>query len=158
MYLRTCGNPQLTKRLDPQTPNPHRATFAEGSQMERKKVRKFMDSRFAELLCGLPTFSEDLFFSPPAIWTCKVLTSPPSAVWICSVCLSFSLLPHQLDVQGLLIYTASSVANGHAGCIPLRHQQLSRAGCHSTFVMFSLKALTDHFGGGSRVVSFDPYS
>ncbi len=22
----------------------------------------------------------------------------------------------------------------------------------------SLKALTDHFGGGSRVVSFDPYS
>jgi hypothetical protein len=37
-------------------PNPQNATFAEGPQIFKQIVRKFVDLPFAELICGLPTF------------------------------------------------------------------------------------------------------
>jgi hypothetical protein len=45
------------KTYGPQIANPQNAAFAEGPQISKKIiVRKFADLRFAELICGPPSF------------------------------------------------------------------------------------------------------
>jgi hypothetical protein len=54
-------------------------------------------------------------------WTCRVYPLPPPAVWwMCVVC------PFP---QPAVPSTASSMDNGHAGCIPFYLQQYGRAWC-----------------------------
>jgi hypothetical protein len=51
------ANPQIAKIYGPQIINPQIATFAEGPQIFKKiQVRIFADLRFAEHICGPPTF------------------------------------------------------------------------------------------------------
>ncbi len=59
-YLRTYGNVNSAyRKKGPHIAIPQSATFAEGPQTwQIISIRKFADLRFAELICGPPTFAE----------------------------------------------------------------------------------------------------